>query len=134
MGFTGRIIATVSTAIIIAAGFLFAQTGDSSIRVSEKGKKHVTATPDTAKKDTSTAKKTLASQTTCPVMGGAVNKKLFVDYKGKRIYVCCPGCIDELKSNPEKYIKILADMGQGVEVLADMSKTPGQKTGTKAKK
>jgi YHS domain-containing protein len=44
-------------------------------------------------------------QTTCPVMGGKINKKLFVDVKGKRIYVCCAGCISKIKANPDKYIK-----------------------------
>ena len=31
-------------------------------------------------------------QTVCPVMGGVINKDLYVDYKGKRIYFCCPDC------------------------------------------
>ena len=28
-----------------------------------------------------------------------------VTYKGKDYYVCCSGCRDEFKANPEKYIK-----------------------------
>ncbi len=44
-------------------------------------------------------------QKTCPVMGGEIDKKIFVDYKGKRIYFCCPACVDEFKKNPEKYLK-----------------------------
>lgn len=51
------------------------------------------------------------AQTLCPVMGNAIDKKLFVDYEGKRIYVCCPACIEKFKSDPEKYMKILADQG-----------------------
>ena len=44
-------------------------------------------------------------QTTCPVMKGkAVNPNLYVDAAGKRIYVCCPGCIATVKADPEKYI------------------------------
>jgi YHS domain-containing protein len=27
-----------------------------------------------------------------------------VSYKGKTYYVCCSGCRDEFKENPEKYI------------------------------
>jgi len=49
---------------------------------------------------------------TCPVMGGAVNKDLYVDHDGKRIYVCCEGCIDAIKKNPEKYLKKLEEMGE----------------------
>jgi len=50
-------------------------------------------------------------QTTCPVMGGEINKGLFVDHNGKRIYVCCGGCIETIKKDPEKYIKQIEDKG-----------------------
>jgi YHS domain-containing protein len=46
-------------------------------------------------------------QTLCPVMGGEVNKKLFVDYEGKRIYVCCRDCLKAVKLDPAKYVKQL---------------------------
>ena len=36
------------------------------------------------------------SQTLCPVMKGPVDKSQFADYDGKRIYVCCGGCIAKL--------------------------------------
>ena len=50
-------------------------------------------------------------QTVCPVMGGAINKEMYADVKGRRIYVCCPGCIPTIEKNPEKYIKKLEDDG-----------------------
>ncbi len=44
-------------------------------------------------------------QTTCPSMeGSAINKALFVEYKGKKVYFCCPGCEDKFTAEPEKYI------------------------------
>lgn len=69
-----------------------------------------------AEKQEKTAVK-LSEQKTCPVMGGKINKKLYTDYKGQRIYVCCAGCIDTVNKNPEKYISILAEKGEGVEKL-----------------
>ena len=39
----------------------------------------------------------------CIVSGGKGTMK--VTYKGKDYYVCCSGCRDEFKENPEKYIK-----------------------------
>ena len=39
----------------------------------------------------------------CIVSGGKGTIK--VTYKGKEYYVCCSGCRDEFKENPEKYIK-----------------------------
>lgn len=43
-------------------------------------------------------------QETCPVMGNKINQDIYTDYKGKRIYFCCPGCIDEFKRDPEKFV------------------------------
>jgi YHS domain-containing protein len=50
-------------------------------------------------------------QTKCPVLGGDVNKQVYADYKGKRIYFCCEGCDKEFKKDPEKYMKKLHDEG-----------------------
>lgn len=56
-----------------------------------------------------------AAQTTCPVMGGEVNKNLYVDVEGKRIYVCCPYCIGEIKKDPQKYLQKMKEAGQEPE-------------------
>ncbi len=57
----------------------------------------------------------LKAQTTCPVMGGKIDKKLYVDVNGKRIYVCCKGCIKLVKADPAKYLKKLHKQGVQVE-------------------
>lgn len=57
-----------------------------------------------------------APQTVCPVMGGKINKNLFVDYAGKRVYVCCPGCLPGLKADPAKYISQLEAKGVKLDV------------------
>jgi len=56
-------------------------------------------------------KEGMKPQTKCPIMGGDIDKKLYVDYKGKRIYFCCPGCDKEFMKDPDKYMKILKDWG-----------------------
>jgi len=61
------------------------------------------------------------SQTSCPVMGGKINKALHADYKGQRVYFCCPGCIDIFKKDPENYLQKLREQG----VLPEQS--PGGK-------
>ena len=50
-------------------------------------------------------------QTTCPVMGGAVNQSLYADYEGKRVYFCCEGCVPEFQKDPAKYINKLENQG-----------------------
>lgn len=55
-------------------------------------------------------------QTTCPVMAGrAVDSKLYVDANGYRIYVCCGGCIKEVKADPAKYIEQMKAAGVELE-------------------
>ncbi len=43
-------------------------------------------------------------QTICPVMGGAINKSIYTEYKGKKVYFCCAGCKEKFEEEPEKYI------------------------------
>lgn len=61
-------------------------------------------------------KSSVKEQTLCPVMGNKIDKNLFVDVKGKRIYVCCKGCDAQIKADPDKYIKAIEAKG---EVVAD---------------
>ena len=61
-------------------------------------------------------------QTTCPVMGGKINKNIFADYQGKRVYFCCKGCPAEFAKDPAKYVKKLEAAG------ITLAKTPVQTT------
>ncbi len=51
--------------------------------------------------------KEVIEQTTCPVMGGKINKNIFVEHKGRKVYFCCAGCEGKFKADPEKYISKL---------------------------
>jgi YHS domain-containing protein len=52
-------------------------------------------------------------QTTCPVMdGNAIDKNVFVEYKGKKVYFCCPDCKAKFEADPEKYIAKLPQFKQ----------------------
>ena len=46
-------------------------------------------------------------QKICPVMGGAINKELYTEYKGKKVYFCCPGCENTFTKEPDKYVSKL---------------------------
>lgn len=46
-------------------------------------------------------------QTTCPVTGDPIDKNVFIEYQGKRVYFCCASCVDMFKADPEKYISKL---------------------------
>ncbi len=61
-------------------------------------------------------------QTKCPVMGGEIDKSLYVEQDGKRIYVCCEGCIEELQNNFSKYEAKLKASGQSVALVSTDAK------------
>ena len=50
-------------------------------------------------------------QTACPVLKGNLDKNIYVDHKGQRIYFCCKGCDAEFKKDPEKYLKKMEAQG-----------------------
>ena len=58
-------------------------------------------------------------QTKCPICKMKVktkdNKDIYVDYKGKRIYLGCDRCPPVFRKNPEKYIKKMEAKGIELE-------------------
>ncbi len=63
-------------------------------------------------------------QTICPVEGGKIDKNIYTDYQGKRIYFCCSGCIDSFKKDPEKYLKQMEAQGVTVEQAPGAKSAP----------
>lgn len=63
---------------------------------------------------TDTAKEIAGTeQTTCPVMEGKpINKAIFTEYQGKKVYFCCPPCEAKFKADPEKYLAKLPQFNQ----------------------
>jgi len=59
------------------------------------------------------------AQAACPVQGGKINKDLYVDYQGQRVYFCCPACIDIFKKDPEKYLREMRRQGVTPERTPD---------------
>jgi YHS domain-containing protein len=88
----------------------------------------IPASQSTTADATPVEKVKLAPQTTCPVMGGKIEKAVHADYKGKRVYFCCNMCLSTFNKDPETYIKKLEKMGQGIETIATV---PNGKTATK---
>ena len=46
----------------------------------------------------------LAEQKICPIMGNPIDKSIFVEHEGKKVYFCCAPCLDKFKAEPEKYV------------------------------
>jgi hypothetical protein len=62
---------------------------------------------------------TLAKQSVCPVSGKELaNNDTFTDVEGKRVYVCCEGCQAKVAADAAKFIKVIADRGEFLELAA----------------
>jgi len=58
------------------------------------------------------------SQSKCPVMGGPINKSVYIDQDGKRIYFCCEACTHDFRKDPAKYMKKLEEEGVALEAAS----------------
>ncbi len=70
----------------------------------DKGDDQSTSTPQPAASSDAQTATDVTTNTICPVMGGPVDKNIFVEYKGKKVYLCCQDCVNMFKAAPEKYL------------------------------
>jgi YHS domain-containing protein len=71
------------------------------------------ANPEKYAEKVKAQRKALASlakvQVTCPVTKKPVNKKVFVEHEGQKVYFCCKGCVGKFEKDPAKYEAALAN-------------------------
>jgi YHS domain-containing protein len=64
----------------------------------------------------------------CPVSGKAAVKSVSADYRGGKVYFCCPGCIAPFKKNTAKYAakanEQLVVTGQAKQVACPITGRP----------
>jgi YHS domain-containing protein len=104
---TAKIIIT-TLVLVTVLGFAGCKKKESpAMPAKETPMKDMQKQAQTTANDTNkTAAATVASieQTTCPVMeGNKIDKNVFVEYKGKKVYFCCADCKAKFLADPEKY-------------------------------
>lgn len=66
-----------------------------------------------------------AEKLACPVSGKPINKEATADYKGGKVFFCCPGCPTGFNKNTAKYAvkanKQLVDSGQAKQAGCPIS-------------
>lgn len=72
----------------------------------------------------------LKPQTVCPIMGGKIDKKVFVDVAGYRFYACCPPCLAKIKADPAKAVATLKAKGEKPELHLVVCPKCGEIKGT----
>jgi len=95
------IVAVVMLASLVAAAGCGPNTPEQSAPAGSAEQQQGTESVGAQQKSSGIA------QTKCPVMGGQINKDIYVDYNGRRIYFCCAGCPETFLKDPEKYLKNL---------------------------
>jgi len=58
-------------------------------------------------------------QINCPVSGRPINKNIYADYQGSRVYFCCPFCQGKFEGDPDKYVKEMKGKGVTLEKSPD---------------
>ena len=96
------------TSVILLSVLAIFLTLSGCTKNSYEAQEHDTMDLD-SKKQSAVEKDTQSSgtklQTSCPVMGGNIEKTIFADHKGKRVYFCCKMCIAKFEEEPEKYME-----------------------------
>lgn len=62
----------------------------------------------------------------CPVSGqklGSMGKPVVVEHEGRYLMLCCAGCVDAFKQDPERYLKT-ADQGEAAPANEDAPAQP----------
>ncbi len=105
--FPGKLLVVAGVLFAALAGLVFfagCEHHEPAAQQAQQGQQmpmHEHASADQAQTEVVAA---VAEQTTCPVMGGPINKAIFTEYKGKKVYFCCKGCDQKFQENPEQYV------------------------------
>lgn len=59
-------------------------------------------------------------QTVCPISGDKIDKKIYSDYEGRRVFFCCRKCRSTFAAEPMKYLKRLDMPADSVKWDKDM--------------
>ena len=60
-------------------------------------------------------KKGFTAQTKCPVSGKPIDPAQSVEYKGQKVYFCCPNCPAPFEKDPEKFAAKLPQLKKAAE-------------------
>lgn len=102
----GRLALLLALLVVYSSGCAASRSGscrDGRCKVSSE------SASEPMRTDTARAKQ---AQQACPLTGeslGSMGPPISVTVDGRNIHVCCQSCVAEVKKNPKKYAKIVAD-------------------------
>ena len=108
------------TALIVGLGFLILGWASDNALAQDEHEGHAHHAKETAEAGLDDQPEAL-----CPVMGVAIDKKMFAEYRGKRVYFCCAKCKAKFAAAPDKYADGVKDQWEALKPLAIQVSCPG---------
>ena len=71
-------------------------------------------------------------QALCPITGEKIDKSVYLDYEGKRVYFCCAACKDAFLKDPKKHIQAMESKGIVLERCPEAKDKKACQPGTQA--
>jgi YHS domain-containing protein len=69
----------------------------------------------------------------CPITSEKIDKSVYLDHEGKRVYFCCAACKDAFLKDPKKHIQAMESKGIVLEKSPQATDKPAQETGGKGR-
>jgi YHS domain-containing protein len=99
----GAILACFAVVLLLASQGCKKEQSTAQQSSGEQAMAQAKETEQAATSEVATA--VAVEQTTCPIMeGNPIDKAIFVEYKGKKVYFCCEGCPERFQADPAQYI------------------------------
>jgi YHS domain-containing protein len=80
----------------------------------------------------SAAEQTGEPQKYCPITGEKIDKSVYLDHEGKRVYLCCAACKDAFLKDPKKHIQAMESKGITLEKSPKAADKPAPEAGGKS--
>ena len=95
-----KVITGFGAMVIVAGGLMLGLSGCNGERP-----------PATEPEEAAVVADAMENQQYCPVMEGMpVDRSIYADHDGKRVYFCCAGCIGAFQDDPERYMEKLEEL------------------------
>ncbi len=99
----------VTVLLVLGAGLVFVLAGCAEDPVAGQG-------PQVAEEPE--VRDAVENQKYCPIMTGMeINRDLYVDHDGERVYFCCAGCIGAFQADPETHMATLRELHEDPDAV-----------------
>ena len=112
-GITVLILAAIAISVLVGCKKKTEPAPAAKMEMPQAAKQAAEQAAADVQKKAETVVAAVTEQTKCPILpNNPIDKNVFVEYKGKKVYFCCENCKAEFNKDPEKYVKDLPQFKQ----------------------